>query len=282
MASDDKKAAQDSKPSARLTRPEQQAVREAQSSSARVVHEAVRLGGVDEMERPALSLAISGVAAGLAISSSVMAKAAIQAELGESGIGALVGALGYAVGFLVVILGRMQLFTENTVVPVLVFAHSPTWRNAGLLLRLWAIVLAANLVGAFAAAAAIEAGWLSDAQGREDMLVLSRHALEPGALAILTRGIPAGFLIGAVAWILPTTKGNEFWVVLALTAAISVGGFTHVVAGAVEGFLLLLAGELAASALLTGFLLPALLGNVVGGTLLFALLAHGQVSRELA
>lgn len=282
MASEDTKSDDDAKPSERLTRLERQEAREAQSSSSRVVHEAVRLGGVDEMERPALSLAISGVAAGLAISSSVMAKAAIEGEMGAAGLGALLGALGYSVGFLLVILGRMQLFTENTVVPVLVLAHSPTARNAVRLLRLWAIVLLANLLGALAAAAAIEAGWLSDAKSREDMLSLSRSALEPDALSTMTRGIPAGFLIGAVAWILPSAKGNEFWVVLALTATISICGFTHVVAGAVEAFLLVLAGEIPAWDMLGGFLMPALLGNVVGGTLLFALLARGQVSRELA
>lgn len=264
-----------------LSHPERQSVRESMAGSARVVHEMVRQEGIHEMERPTLSLAISGLAAGLAISVSVLMKGAIEAEVGATGYGFILASFGYSLGFVIVILGQMQLFTENTVVPVIVVAHTPTPRNFARLLRLWTIVLAANLVGTFIAAVAIDAGILTSAAVREQIMHLSRKALEPGAADVLTRGIPAGFLMGAIAWTLPSAKGQEFWVVLAFTTAISLGGFTHVIAGSAEGFLLVLAGEVAIGPMLSGFLLPALAGNVLGGTVLFALLAHGQVSREL-
>jgi len=60
--------------------------------------------------------------------------------------------LGYSLGFLVVMLGRQQLFTENTLTPILPLLHRKSWRSLGNVLRLWGIVLVANLVGGAALA----------------------------------------------------------------------------------------------------------------------------------
>jgi formate/nitrite transporter FocA (FNT family) len=55
----------------------------------------------------------------------------------------------------------------------------------------------------------------------------------------------------------------------------------HIVAGSVEAFLLVVNGELGFGAMLVDFTAPVLLGNIVGGTALFALLSHGQVMKEI-
>jgi formate/nitrite transporter FocA (FNT family) len=75
-------------------------------------------------------------------------------------------------------------------------------------------------------------------------------------------------------------SNGEFWIVLALTYTIAIGEFTHVVAGAAETFLLLFAGQIgpAQAAATVGL---ALIGNITGGTGLFALLAYAQVRQEL-
>jgi formate-nitrite transporter family protein len=109
---------------------------------------------------------------------------------------------------------------------------------------------------------------------------VSRKLLEESPTDILLQGIPAGFLIAAVAWIRTAADDGSFWIVFALTYLIAAGGFTHVIAGAAEGFLLLWTGEAGIGWLAGGFLLPALVGNILGGTGLFALLAHAQVKQE--
>jgi formate/nitrite transporter FocA (FNT family) len=113
------------------------------------------------------------------------------------------------------------------------------------------------------------------------MFSVARESLAHPPMTILAAGVPAGFLVAAVAWTLPAGRGQEFWIILAFTYFIGVGGFAHVVAGSAEAWLLVLQGEIGFGAAITGFILPALVGNVIGGTVLFALLAHAQVHHEL-
>ncbi|HET8996318.1 MAG TPA: formate/nitrite transporter family protein, partial [Acetobacteraceae bacterium] len=115
----------------------------------------------------------------------------------------------------------------------------------------------------------------------ESMLKVSSRLLGKAPLDVLLQGIPAGFLIASVAWIRAGVTGGHFWIVLAMTYAISLGGFTHVIAGSAETFLLLFGGKIGVEHAFIGLILPALAGNVIGGTGLFALLAHAQVRQEL-
>ncbi len=246
-----------------------------------VIYETVRRIGEEEMARPAVSLVWSGVAAGLSISFSLLAHAILRGHLPEAPWRELVAALGYPVGFLMVVLGRQQLFTENTITVVLPVMADPNRHNLRAAARLWLIVLAANLVGTFIAAALCTfTPIVDDALGAE-MLDISRSAMAYPWPEMLLRGVTAGYLMAALVWLLPGAGASQFHVVAVISYLIGVGGFAHIVAGSVEAFLLLLHGELAPVALLSGFALPTLAGNIVGGTALFALLAHAQVMREL-
>ncbi len=94
---------------------------------ATIVHEVVRKQGLEELARPAGSLFWSGVAAGVAIIASVIAQGALYHKLPEGMAGrTLVSQLGYPLGFLIVILGRLQLFTEQTIVTVLPLVTRPS------------------------------------------------------------------------------------------------------------------------------------------------------------
>ncbi len=256
-------------------------VQERASVDSHVVHEVIRRQGGDELARPALSLFWSGLAAGIAISASVLGESLLEDALPNAPWRPAVSAIGYTVGFLIVILGRLQLFTESTLSAAIPVATHPTVFNLMRLSRLWGIVLSANLAGTFVIAAMFAIG----AVGYEDqlgaMVSFSRGLLENGPMATLTGGIPAGFLLAAVAWSLPAGRGQEFWIVLFFTYFIGLGGFSHVVAGSVEAWLLVLTGEASFSFAIFGFILPALVGNVIGGTLIFALLAHAQVNSEI-
>ena len=117
-----------------------------------VIYEVVRRLGDEEMERPATSLWWSGVAAGLSISFSLLAQAILQSHLPDTPWRPLVAGFGYCVGFLMVVLGRQQLFTESTITVVLPVFKDIHLANVWRMLRLWAIVLVANLAGTLFAA----------------------------------------------------------------------------------------------------------------------------------
>ena len=264
-----------------LSESERHEVSRRQAASARVVHEVIRRHGDEELERPALSLLWSGLAGGVAISASVLGQALIESKLPQAPWTPLVASFGYTLGFLIVILGKLQLFTESTLSAVIPIATHPSLANAGRLLRFWGVVLVTNLLGTFLIAYLNETTIIAMPEQRSAMLELSRKLLEHDWLQTLKLGIPAGFLIAAVPWALPSARGQEFWVVLVLTYFIALGGFAHVVAGSGEAWLLVLAGETGFSHAVFGIILPTLIGNVIGGTGLFALLAHAQVRQEL-
>ena len=94
----------------------------ADSKSASEILEVVVKDGREELDRASLGLAFSGVAAGLNISFSAVALGIVCALIGGVGLAAY---LVYPLGFLIVILGRAQLFTENTVTPVTVALTDP-------------------------------------------------------------------------------------------------------------------------------------------------------------
>jgi len=260
---------------------ERAAVEQRQSASPRVVHEVIRRAGDEELERPSWSLIWSGLAGGVAISASILGKSLIARDLPEAGWTPLVTSVGYTLGFLVVILGRLQLFTESTLSAVIPVATHSSLGNLARLLRLWALVLGTNLLGTLLIAGLVHYRLIGSPEGGAAMLETSRELLTHDFWATLRLGIPAGFLIAAVPWALPSSRGQEFWVVFVLTYFIALGGFAHVVAGSGEAWLLAFAGEVSFAQALVGLILPALIGNVIGGTGLFALLAHAQVRQEL-
>ena len=268
-------------PSGHLSDDEMEQVAEKKAESARVVHEAIRLQGQDELDRPILSLLLSAFTAGIAISVSVLAEAFLKVRLPAAPAFELVSSLGYSVGFVIVVLGNLQLFTEQTVTAVLPVATHPTVRNMGRLGRLWALVFAGNILGTLLAAAFMAWQLILSPQQLAAAVDLSARLLDHGFMRTMLLGMPAGFLVGSIAWILPSARGDDFWIVTVITYVIAIGGFSHVVAGAAEAWLLWLTGHASLEWALGGFILPALIGNIVGGTGLFALLAHGQVRQEI-
>jgi len=248
---------------------------------APMIYEVVRREGDEEMDRPITSLWWSGVAAGLSISFSLLVEGVLQLQLPPSRWQPLVVSLGYPVGFLIVVLARQQLFTENTITAVLPLAAKFTAAKLLRLGRLWATVFAANMAGTLAAASFCTFTPALTPQLREAMLEISREMMQNGWAAMCVKGVSSGYLIAAMVWLNPSAEASRFSVVTLMTYVIAIGGFTHVVAGSVEAFLLLLDGELSLWHLVAGFTAPVLLGNIVGGTALFALISYAQIMKEL-
>ena len=265
-----------------LSGSEHEDVQDLSAPRSPVIYEVVRRQGQEELDRPVGSLFWSGVAAGVALMSSVIAQGALLHKLPPDLPGReVIAELGYSLGFLMVILGRMQLFTEQTIVAVLPNMAEPGWHRLMLTARLWVIVFVANMLGAATAAFINLKFHLMSPELLHSMLEVSAKLLPLTPSQVLLHGIPAGFLIASVAWIRAAASGGEFMIVLVLTYAIVLGDFTHVVAGAAEAFLLLFDGQAGLGQVAGGIILPALVGNVIGGTGLFALLVHAQVRQEM-
>jgi len=259
-----------------------QAIEEGKRLATPVIYEIVRREGEEEMARPFMSLWWSGVAAGLSISFSLLAQAILQQHLPESSWRPLITSFGYCVGFIMVILARQQLFTENTITVVLPLLAEPTLGNVRKLLRMWGIVFAANMTGTFCAAAFCSLAPALAPETFVNMIEISRHLMDNSWAEMFWKGISAGFLIAALVWLNPSAEGSKFAVVTFITYLIGIGGFTHIVAGSVEAFLLALNGQLEWAHLVAQFAAPVLLGNVVGGTALFAMISYAQVAREMS
>ncbi len=267
--------------SAQITTEEQEDIEERSSPRAPVIYEIVRKHGEEEMTRPTVSLWWSGVAAGLSISFSLLAQALLQMHLPNEPWRPLVSCLGYSVGFLMVVLARQQLFTENTITVVLPVMAEPTRRNFANLARMWSVVLLANMVGGVFAAGFCMYTPVIGPELRDAMLSISRIMMENTWPQMFFKGISAGFLIAAMVWLIPSADGAQFHVILLMTYLIALGEFTHIVAGSVEAFMLIASGEQTPWSVVSGFTVPVLLGNIVGGTALFALISYAQIMKEL-
>ncbi len=262
----------------RLTEEEAAAVDGARIPSAAVSHEIIRRHGLVELNRSSLALMWSGLTAGLVIGVSVLAKAVLHQPPIDGAAKLLLGGLGYSLGFVLVVLGRMQLFTESTITAVLPVATHPSRKNLRDLARLWAIVFVANMVGTFLFALGATHGGLSE-ELRAGMVEVSRSILHFSFSGAVAAGVPAGFLIAALVWIQSRLDGERLIAVVLLTGLIDVGHFAHVVAGSAEAWILALTGEASLGQSLS-FVAAAFLGNVAGGSLLFSLLAHAQVRSD--
>jgi formate/nitrite transporter FocA (FNT family) len=265
-----------------LDKGEEKQVDEYEKAPSSVIFEAIRRDGEHELKRPFSALWWSGVAAGLAISTSVLCKGFLVSVLPDADWTDAVSNLGYTVGFLIVILGRMQLFTENTITPILPLFLSPTRGKFLQIARLWGIVFAANMVGCVAAALVLVFVDILPEARFDGILSVSRHYAEATAYEHFAWGVPAGFLIAALVWILPRMESSgEVLMIVIVTYVIGVGGMSHVVAGSTELFILIARGELGIVPAVFQGILPAFAGNVVGGTGIFAALTYAQVREEI-
>ncbi len=265
----------------KLSQKDQKAAQERVRLRPTVVYEIVRREGEEEMERPLASLWWSGIAAGLGITASVLAEGLLHHYLPDTPYRPILENFGYCLGFVLVIMGRLQLFTENTITVVLPLLAGFSLERLWTVARLWLVVFLANVVGTLVTAVVTVYAGTVHPEHMPALLEVSHHFAENSPLEALIYGIPAGFFIASIVWMLPSSEGSEFWVIVAFTYLIALGDFTHVVAGSAEVFLLQISGELGVVDGVFGLILPTFVGNIIGGTCLFAVLAYGQVQDEM-
>jgi len=265
-----------------LSRAEVKHVKESRRPRAAVVYEIVRTEGEAELIRPFSALWWSGVAAGISIGFSFLTEAALAAHLPLSEWRPIIAKLGYAVGFLIVILGRQQLFTENVLTAVLpvISRRKLDWLIS--MIRLWGIVLAANVVGCFVFALAMASLPIVGSDVSKEMHEIVVHLMANSPWEMFAKGIGAGWVIAALVWILASNDDLQFFVIGLLTYLIALFGFTHIVAGSAEAIYGVLTGATSVTQAFFGFFLPTLAGNIFGGTILFSVLSYAQVREEIS
>ena len=249
------------------------------NTTAKVVHEAIRLEGTEELDRPSSSVAWSGFAAGLTMGCSMIGEGLLNASLPDAPWRHLLASFGYCLGFIFVTMARQQLFTETTLTVMLPLLHKTHGYKD--VMRYWAIVFAANIAATLLFAAAASVPGLFPPDVVQSFNELGSRAIEPGFLGVLLKGVFAGWLIALMVWLMPAAASSRFFVIVAVTWLIGVAKFSHVIAGSVETAFAAFHGVIRGDQFALGFLLPALIGNSIGGIVFVALLNHAQVKAEV-
>ena len=259
-----------------LTEDQREDAQKLTAVAAPVVHEAIFIQGEEELRRPPSALAWSGLAAGLSMGFSFIAEALLQSHLPAAPWRTLLVRLGYPLGYLIVIIGRQQLFTENTLTAVIPYLVKRTPAKLLSVLRLWIVVLAANLAGAHVIAWVLGNTPVFNRQIHEAMRQLAVEAANV-TFGPALQGIFAGWLIALVVWLLAATEGFNLAIIIIPTYIVGLADFTHVIAGSVEVLFLVMTGGYSWWAYLGSYLIPALIGNVIGGVTFVSVLNHAQV-----
>jgi formate/nitrite transporter FocA (FNT family) len=259
------------------TRAEQKQVEERLAIGANVVYETIRREGEDELQRPAAALAWSGFAAGLSMGFSFIAEGLLMSHLPDQPWRLLIARAGYCLGFLIVILGRQQLFTENTLTVVLPLLVRKDLSTLLKMVRLWVIVLMANLVGTFLFALVIGRINVLDPRTQQCLAEIGAAHLGAPFRIVFVRALFAGWLIALMVWLLPGAESARVSIIIIVTYLVGISGFSHIIAGSTVMFFLVVTNSISLGAYVVQFFLPTLLGNVIGGMSLVAALGHAQV-----
>ncbi len=253
-------------------------VEEEEAPNATITFEVIRRDGEWELGRPASALFWSALAGGMSMGFSFVAEALLRSHLPDAEWTPLLTKLGYPVGFLIISLGSQQLFTENTITPIVPLLVKRTGEMFRRVLLLWAVVLVGNLVGALAFATFVGLTDAFEPGVRAAFAAIGHEALRGGFATTLVRGVFAGWLIALLMWMLPSAAGQQVGTIVLMTYLVGLGGLSHVIAGSVAVLYLVVTGQVPIATYLEGFLIPALLGNVIGGLTLVTWLNHAQVA----
>src|SRR5436853_2881511 len=232
-----------------------------------------------ELQRSSQTLAFSGVAGGLTLGLSGLAVASIQAMAGTSAWADLVAHLMYPVAFIAVIIGRGQLFTENTLYPmVLVLDELRHFYNT---LRLWAVVFAANILGALLFAALAVKTEAVKPYIISHLVEIGHRAADGSMGSFFWSGMVGGWLIALVAWVVTASHWTigQVAMIWLLTFVLGIGRFAHCIVTSSEILSAVLYGLVPAMGYIR-WLVPATLGNIVGGVVMVSLLNYGQVKEQ--
>jgi formate/nitrite transporter FocA (FNT family) len=243
--------------------------------SAHEIYQQVAKNAKEELKRSTASLAISGLTGGIFMGLSALGVGVAVARLSHSPGAFMISRMFYPLGFIVVILGRSQLFTENTLYPVALVLTEP--RQIWNTLRLWATVLPSNMLGALTFAALAGLTHAMPADVVQAIADLGLAAVHQPTSTIFWSGVVAGWIIATAAWLVSGSHSitGSVMVIWALTFVVGLGNFAHCIATSGEILTAVLTHQLPWLAYPRWFG-PAVAGNICGGVVMVTLLEYGQ------
>lgn len=262
----------------KLSPEEERATQDRMVAPARIVHEVIVREGDEELERPSLGLGWSGLAAGFSIGLSLMTEGFFQQAIPESSWKHLIVSLGYPIGFIALIVARQQLFTENTLRAVVPFLAKPTQSNFMKVARLWFVVLVSNILGAWLFSFLIAKTPVFEAPIHESFRFIGAEVLQGEFGTVFVKAVFAGWIIALMSWMVSSAVQSKFIVIFLMTYLIGLGHLKHVIAGSVDALYMVWVGAATYADYFLKFFLPTLLGNILGGVLLVAIVNHAQVT----
>jgi formate/nitrite transporter FocA (FNT family) len=251
-----------------------------------IVEDASKIGR-RRLERPLVGDAITSFIGGMSVCfgavAMVTAAGAMGGGLAESSPALLIGALVFPVGFVILLVGKSELFTENFLLPVTgVLENRGTLRQ---LSALWTISLSGNLIGVLIFALLVSRGDVLSAGAVGELRELAEHKVEYGLLTAFIKALFAGWLITVLTWLLLAADGMGprlvmIWIIGTL---IVLGQFNHVVISAAEIFMAMLLGaSITPGEWFSRNFVPALAGNMAGGLVFETLLQYVQARYQQA
>jgi formate/nitrite transporter FocA (FNT family) len=260
----------------REERHREEQAKEAEKLDAKTTYEVIRREGEHELERTSGALFWSGLAAGLSMGFSFLVDALLRTYLPDATWRPLVAKLGYTVGFVIVIVGSQQLFTENTLTPIVPLLSKKSSTSVSDVGRLWSVVFVANMIGVLLFALVLGRLPVVEPDVQRALSDIAAEAMRPDVWTTLLRAVYAGWLIALMVWMLPGAETSKIAVIVIMTWVIGVAGFAHVIAGGTEVFYAAVRGEASWADAIVGFIAPTLVGNIFGGVTLVAGLNHAQ------
>lgn len=230
-----------------------------------------------ELDRTLRSLAFSGLAGGLVMGLTGVGVASARAVLGNTAQAQFISLLFYPLGFIAVVIGRAQLFTENTLYPIALVLSER--KHVGRTIRLWAVVFAFNILGAMLfGVLAVKTGALHP-EVAQALVSLGRAAVAGESVHVFWSGVIGGWIIALMAWIVSGSSwtSGKIVVIWSLTVVVGMGHFAHCIASSGEILSAMFSGFVSLGAY-AHWLLCATAGNIAGGVIFVTLLNFGQVS----
>lgn len=247
--------------------------------SALEIFEKVEENAHDELRRSSRALAFSGVAGGMGMGLTGLSVASVQYILGHGPWQEFVSLLFYPIGFIAIVIGRAQLFTENTLFPIALILSER--KHVGNTLRLWTVVFISNICGAMLFAfVTMKTGALHYEIGAR-LAALGMRSVAGTGPELFWSGVIGGWIIALMAWTVTASHWTvgQIAVTWLLTAVVGLGHFAHCIATSGEILSAVFTGQVSPGAY-AHWLLFATLGNILGGVTLVTLLNFGQVKAE--
>ncbi|MFC6835345.1 formate/nitrite transporter family protein [Halomarina ordinaria] len=243
--------------------------------SADEIFQRVIVSADEEIDATTRELFFSGLAAGFAITLAFLLHAVVTAAV-PGPMGPTVGAVLYPIGFVYIIIGRYQLYTENTLPPVALVLTRLT--SVPALLRIWVVVLCANAVGAALGALVLSQTGVFSPPAAAVAVGFGTEALETSWWDLFAKALFAGWLVAGLVWLEHASRDTISRIVLVyvIFLCIPVGGLYHSVVSICDAFYLAFETGTGILPVLWEFVTPVVLGNTVGGVFLVTLVNYMQ------